>query len=912
MIPHVCQFLLVLLNGCNNITSTFPQVTNSNGTYQIQSSGCNCSCTNYPNILNLCQLSNVTIPPCATTVSDVSEPTSLLSTTPGLTTLTTEEDDDDIFNDQARKKKTTTSMPTSLASTTTLNPITGNIQSTNMLITDSEMTPNPPDSSNLQKDNSSTQTTIDVKEFSTTPSLSSGSTKDIPLLKTMSTPVALESSTEKTAITEKDTTSPRSTTGIDSRLLTENELTSTSSGTTTTSPGEHVSPGDQSSTSPSISTIQSSTSSKTSESSISGSSTPRYKLSTVPEENTPTKDNSDNTSSTKSLSTSTLSIDVTTKTFQTSTMDRKSTTSVDYISSTQNQNEEKITTPLFTTIETSTTLSANNRSSPNPCDTTGLSTKSEKKEEDRSTTVKYSMTDASTLTTQYDHISTDSSVKSSVYSDATPYRVTLLPTMTTEEEDDEIFNDKAGKKKQTTKTPTTLEFIESSSTPYLMSRATSELTTESPDIITTTWSTTDLVSTTQPSNDSYCDLTDQSTDKSIDPMNNTELTSLRRVKRSLFNYGVKLSEVLLKDDKSNVALSPINFALLLAMVRSGCRSPMKEEFDKVLDLSFYPNDNRLKLFKSIVDSVNNITNNSSVEIYMANKIYLPNDVDVNRRFIKLTGIIFQSEPQTIDFQDINSTVQQLNNWSSNRTNDKIPVFIDSNHLNSSTSVLLTSVTYFSGNWSNPFDRQFTSKNLFYVNDNTTKKVCTMIQVNKFRYGQLPDLKAEFVELPFESGDNNSLSMIIMLPTNGTSLNTVVERLNELTYSQLTANSSIEVVELSLPKFRIENVIDLAEKPEDFGLTNITNDSNDFKCVVESKPLRISHIIQKTVIDVHEGGCWKVPMNYICPKEVHSCSNTSSIKFVVNQPFIILVVSSDMILFSGRVNDPSLKSVNTKV
>lgn len=66
-----------------------------------------------------------------------------------------------------------------------------------------------------------------------------------------------------------------------------------------------------------------------------------------------------------------------------------------------------------------------------------------------------------------------------------------------------------------------------------------------------------------------------------------------------------------------------------------------------------------------------------------------------------------------------------------------------------TRMVLLNAVYFKGNWAKKFEKEGTSDRTFYLNEKSEKKVPTMFVKGDFVYGELPDLKAKFVELPYE-------------------------------------------------------------------------------------------------------------------------------------------------------------------
>lgn len=70
-------------------------------------------------------------------------------------------------------------------------------------------------------------------------------------------------------------------------------------------------------------------------------------------------------------------------------------------------------------------------------------------------------------------------------------------------------------------------------------------------------------------------------------------------------------------------------------------------------------------------------------------------------------------------------------------------------LSSETAILLANTVYFKGEWVKKFNGDETSMRPFHVNGmETVKNVPTMRRVDTYSYGELPEVNAKFIELPY--------------------------------------------------------------------------------------------------------------------------------------------------------------------
>lgn len=85
----------------------------------------------------------------------------------------------------------------------------------------------------------------------------------------------------------------------------------------------------------------------------------------------------------------------------------------------------------------------------------------------------------------------------------------------------------------------------------------------------------------------------------------------------------------------------------------------------------------------------------------------------------------------------------------------------------------------------------------------------MEKLDNLNYGELDEHDAKFVEIEYESTDeNDETSMIIVLPNSVDGLRKNANKLNEIDFKQIRQSGYKSPVKLSLPKFKIESSINL--------------------------------------------------------------------------------------------------------
>ena len=123
-------------------------------------------------------------------------------------------------------------------------------------------------------------------------------------------------------------------------------------------------------------------------------------------------------------------------------------------------------------------------------------------------------------------------------------------------------------------------------------------------------------------------------------------------------------------------------------------------------------------------------------------------------------------------------------------------------------------------------------------------------------------------------------------------------------SLFPSNQKGETV-VTIPKFKMEMEFDNLKKiMQKMGIKKIFTDAADLSGMAK-RPLKVSDIIQKCVIKVNEEGSEAAAATAVAIQN-KSEDVLPTPKFNANKPFLYFIVerSSGMILFSGRLVDPS--------
>ncbi|XP_044015973.1 antichymotrypsin-2-like isoform X2 [Aphidius gifuensis] len=348
----------------------------------------------------------------------------------------------------------------------------------------------------------------------------------------------------------------------------------------------------------------------------------------------------------------------------------------------------------------------------------------------------------------------------------------------------------------------------------------------------------------------------------------------------------------------NLICSPVSLQMVMAMLSVGARGQTETQLRSVLHL---PSDKAVTRngYQSLIDTLNSF---KKVNLTLANKIYLRNGFEVESEFKKIIKNYYRSEIESLDFSNAVAASNTINAWAEAKTNNLIKNVVTPDTVEQAVMLLINAV-YFKGNWKVKFDPKATVPQSFFTSASNSVNVSMMQKTSRFNYGEIPDLNARFVELEYNSTNaDDSTSMIIILPNDIGGLQETEKKLSNTSFEEIRKLGFNSLVQLSFPKFKIENLINLKSVLIKMGLANIFSDSANLTGIAKRPPLTVSEVYQKAYIIVNEDGTKAAAVTV---GGVGTTSVQVPVEFNVNRPFIYAIIhrATNTVLFQGHVKLP---------
>ncbi|XP_012271541.1 antichymotrypsin-2 isoform X2 [Orussus abietinus] len=344
--------------------------------------------------------------------------------------------------------------------------------------------------------------------------------------------------------------------------------------------------------------------------------------------------------------------------------------------------------------------------------------------------------------------------------------------------------------------------------------------------------------------------------------------------------------------EGNLISSPLSAHIVLALLSRGAGGSTAEELNIGLKFSKRQQASH-EGFKELLVTLNAL---DQVELSLANTVYIHEGFELFQEFQEHSLKYYNSTIPTVDFENKVAAATEINRWIEENTNKKISNVILPVDISEDTRVVLINAIYFKGPWAQKFDPALTKNREFYIARDKKVHIPTMEKSFAFKHGDLPELNAKFVEIPYF---NQSLSMVIILPNEVEGLRSLEKSFEWNALSKGLLSS--EKIALRLPRFKMETTMNLKDVLSKIGLQGIFADDANFSNM-SNVPLKVNRVIQKAFIEVNEDGSEAAAASVVqmrLRRMIHEPE-----EFNVNHPFIFAIrhVPTNIPLFMGSVRE----------
>lgn len=361
---------------------------------------------------------------------------------------------------------------------------------------------------------------------------------------------------------------------------------------------------------------------------------------------------------------------------------------------------------------------------------------------------------------------------------------------------------------------------------------------------------------------------------------------------------------LILQDKQNIIMSPLTIWTALAAIAEGAQGDTKHQISSAIR------------WRMRIDSPNNYkeisqwlkVNTNTFKLSKINTMFVDRNSLLKKDFQDSAKANYEMNVVGVDFSDSVVVANVLNRVITNFTNGLIKQIVEPDYFQDSNMVLASAV-YFMGQWSVPFNASATRRAPFTDSEGQIIGEVNMMY-KRFPYPltNFRQLQARAIELPY--GDGNRMSMFVLLPNPGVSVDTMfknMQNLNLETFFEEMRMSKEEYpddeVDCFLPRFVAKSEIDLVEVLKgSFGIIDLFDPRSARLGLIANTPVYVSKMFHRAQIEVTEEGTIAAAVTVAQFK-----SRSGIITFKADRPFVYLIVEkvTNTIVMCGLYKQPSL-------
>lgn len=348
----------------------------------------------------------------------------------------------------------------------------------------------------------------------------------------------------------------------------------------------------------------------------------------------------------------------------------------------------------------------------------------------------------------------------------------------------------------------------------------------------------------------------------------------------------------LSKQNGNVFFSSMSINQALTMAYFGANGTTQKEIANILGYAGMSIEDVASYQKQLLETYKN---SGDTTFNNANSVWIDNEFTAKDSYIDTMNDVFDTEVENIDLQNPN-TIDKLNSWIDDKTNHMIKKLFekDENPLSNSIMVLMNAI-YFKGEWTIPFNPDRTFPAIF--NGASSQSEIDMMSSDEDVLGFESD---NYKAISLQYGDDERFSMVVVLPNEDTNTFTdglTTDSLNDI----LTTFEEKREVIIQLPKFEMEEEVELSNVLKSLGMITAFSDNADFNRISDT-PIMINEVLHKAKIKVDEEGTEVAAVTAIILNR--TSMPVDQFEFIADRPFLFFIIdtANDLVLFSGRVND----------
>ncbi|XP_032340779.1 serpin I2 isoform X1 [Camelus ferus] len=369
-------------------------------------------------------------------------------------------------------------------------------------------------------------------------------------------------------------------------------------------------------------------------------------------------------------------------------------------------------------------------------------------------------------------------------------------------------------------------------------------------------------------------------------------------------FAVDLYQAICLSHENNILISPLGTTLALGMVQLGAKGKAQEQIRQTLKFQETSTGEEFSVLKSFFSATSE--KKQEFTFNLANALYLQEGFTVKEQYLHGNKEFFQSAVKLVDFQNAKACAETISTWVESKTDGKIKNMFSGEEFGPLTRLVLVNAIYFKGDWKQKFRKEDTQLMNFTQKDGAAVKIPMMKALLRTKYGYFSEssMNYQVLELPYK-GDE--FSLIIILPAEDVNIEEMEKLITAHQILQWFSEMQEEEVEISLPRFKVEQKLDFKEALYSLNITEVFSGGCDLSGITDSSEVYISQVMQQVFFEINEDGGEAATSTGI---DIPAIMNLHRNQFIANHPFLFIMKNNptESIVFMGRVRDPDTQKM----
>nr|XP_023013441.1 uncharacterized protein LOC111503378 [Leptinotarsa decemlineata] len=348
------------------------------------------------------------------------------------------------------------------------------------------------------------------------------------------------------------------------------------------------------------------------------------------------------------------------------------------------------------------------------------------------------------------------------------------------------------------------------------------------------------------------------------------------------------------DSTTNVLLSPASVKTTLAMILEGAAGSSAEEIREALRI---PDINDKGVREILLGLLNNLNekSTSSTLLESYNGVFFSNNNQLVERYQNVVKQFYGAIFKSVNFKNIGSTVNIINQWVSDSTHGAIKEIVSTQNLSPESTAVIANALYFKGKWKTQFDPKNTGNKCFHTAGKCVSAPMMHIS-DTFMYSYITNLRVHAVELPYQ----DKFSMLILLPSEEANIRMVVRDLPHWRLTDILEKLKPSDIILEIPKFKIGFEVKLTFFSFQLKIREIFGANANLSGIVENGNVVVNYLIHKAKIQVDEQGTVAAASTSAMVVPL-----MGSLSVIADRPFIFMIYHKETqnIIFEGILQNP---------